>query len=178
MGFQWKDECRASDYFGELYQFAERLVLENKAYVDSLNPEEIREYRGTLTKPGKNSPYRDRTVEENLDLFRRMKAGEFAEGKHVLRLKIDMSSPNLNMRDPAIYRIRHTAHHETGDEWCIYPMYDFTHCISDSIEGITHSLCDLSFEDHRPLYDWILHELEMSCHPQQVEFSRLNLQYT
>ena len=178
LGFHWKHECRASDYFVELYQIAERLVLENKAYVDSLNPEEIREYRGTLTKPGKNSPYRDRPVEENLDLFRRMKAGEFAEGKHVLRLKIDMSSPNLNMRDPAIYRIRHAVHHETGDEWCIYPMYDFTHCISDSIEGITHSLCDVSFEDHRPLYDWILRELEMSCHPQQVEFSRLNLQYT
>ena len=178
LGFKWKRECRASDYFSQLYHFAEKLIIEGKAYVDSLNPEEIREYRGTLTQPGKNSPYRERSVEENLDLFKRMRAGEFSEEEHILRLKIDMSSPNLNMRDPAIYRIRHTDHHETGNEWCIYPMYDFTHCISDSIEGITHSLCDISFEDHRPLYDWVLDELEMPCHPQQVEFSRLNLQYT
>ena len=178
LGFHWEHECRASDYFLELYEFAEKLITGKKAYVDSLSPEEIREYRGTLTQAGKNSPYRDRSVEENLDLFRRMKEGEFAEEKHILRLKIDMSSPNINMRDPAIYRIRHTDHHETGSEWCIYPMYDYTHCISDSIEGITHSLCDIGFEDHRPLYDWVLDELEMPCHPQQVEFSRLNLQYT
>ena len=178
LGFSWQEERFASDYFDQLYSSAERLIEEEKAYVDSLSAEEIREYRGTLTEPGKDSPYRDRTVEENLDLFRRMKAGEFADGEHVLRLKIDMASPNINMRDPTIYRIRHVTHHQTGNEWCVYPMYDYTHCISDSLEGITHSLCDLSFEDHRPLYDWVLDELAMNAHPQQIEFSRLNLQYT
>lgn len=178
LGFQWKEERYASDYFPQLYEFAEQLIREGKAYVDSLSAEDIREYRGTLTEPGKDSPYRNRSVDENLDLFRRMKAGEFADGEHILRLKIDMASPNINMRDPAIYRIRHVEHHQTGNEWCIYPMYDYTHCVSDSLEGITHSLCDLSFEDHRPLYDWVLDELAMNCHPQQIEFSRLNLQYT
>ncbi len=178
LGFKWKEERYASDYFPQLYEFAEQLIKDGKAYVDSLTAEEIREYRGTLTEPGKNSPYRDRSVDENMDLFRRMKAGEFADGEHILRLKIDMASPNINMRDPAIYRIRHVEHHQTGNEWCIYPMYDYTHCLSDSLEGITHSLCDLSFEAHRPLYDWVLDELAMNCHPQQIEFSRLNLQYT
>lgn len=178
LGFDWKEERFASDYFEQLYQFAEQLIQEGKAYVDSLSADELREYRGTLTRPGKDSPYRSRTIEENLDLFRRMRAGEFGDGEHILRLKIDMSSPNINMRDPAIYRIRHIEHHQTGNEWCIYPMYDYTHCVSDSLEGITHSLCDLSFEDHRPLYDWVLDELAMNCHPQQIEFSRLNLQFT
>lgn len=178
LGFEWHEERNASDYFEQLYQFAERLINDGKAYVDSLGADELREYRGTLTEPGKDSPFRSRTVDENLDLFRRMRAGEFEDGEHILRLKIDMASPNINMRDPAIYRIRHVSHHQTGDDWCIYPMYDYTHCISDSLEGITHSLCDLSFEDHRPLYDWVLDELAMNCHPQQIEFSRLNLQYT
>jgi glutaminyl-tRNA synthetase len=178
LGFTWQEEKFASDYFEQLYHFAEQLINEGKAYVDSLNAEEIREYRGSLTVPGKNSPHRDRTPEENLALFRQMRAGEFADGEHVLRLKIDMASPNINMRDPTIYRIRHVTHHQTGDQWCIYPMYDYTHCISDSLEGITHSLCDLGFEDHRPLYDWVLDELAMNVHPQQIEFSRLNLQYT
>ncbi len=161
-----------------LYEFAEQLIKDGKAYVDSSSAEEIRERRGTLTSAGEESPDRERSIDENLDLFRRMKAGEFADGEHVLRLKIDMSSPNINMRDPAIYRIRHVEHHQTGDKWCIYPLYDYTHCISDSLEGITHSLCDLGFEDHRPLYDWVLDELKVNCHPQQIEFSRLNLQYT
>lgn len=178
LGFKWKEERYASEYFPQLYSFAEKLIEANKAYVDSLSADEIREYRGTLTEPGKDSPHRTRSIEENLDLFRRMRAGEFADGAHILRLKIDMASPNINMRDPAIYRIRHVTHHQTGDEWCVYPMYDYTHCISDSLEGITHSLCDLSFEAHRPLYDWVLEELAMNCHPQQIEFSRLNLQYT
>ncbi len=178
LGFEWQEERNASDYFEQLYQFAERLINDGKAYVDSLAADELREYRGTLTEPGKDSPFRSRTVDENLDMFRRMRAGEFEDGEHILRLKIDMASPNINMRDPAIYRIRHVSHHQTGDDWCIYPMYDYTHCISDSLEGITHSLCDLSFEDHRPLYDWVLDELAMNCHPQQIEFSRLNLQYT
>lgn len=178
LGFEWKEQRNASDYFEQLYQFAEQLIREDKAYVDSLSAEDLREYRGSLTEPGKNSPYRSRSIDENLDLFRRMRAGEFEDGAHILRLKIDMSSPNINMRDPAIYRIRHVHHHQTGDAWCIYPMYDYTHCLSDSLEGITHSLCDLSFEDHRPLYDWVLDELAMNCHPQQIEFSRLNLQYT
>jgi glutaminyl-tRNA synthetase len=178
LGFKWKEERFASDYFEQLYQFAEQLIKEGKAYVDSLPADELREYRGTLTRPGKDSPYRSRTIDENLDLFQRMRAGEFADGEHILRLKIDMSSPNINMRDPAIYRIRHVEHHQTGNKWCIYPMYDYTHCVSDSLEGITHSLCDLSFEDHRPLYDWVLDELAMNCHPQQIEFSRLNLQFT
>ncbi len=178
LGFEWQEEKHASDYFEQLYQFAERLIQESKAYVDSLSAEDLREYRGTLTQPGKESPFRSRSPEENLELFRRMREGEFGDGEHILRLKIDMASPNINMRDPAIYRIRHVTHHQTGDEWCIYPMYDYTHCLSDSLEGITHSLCDLSFEDHRPLYDWVLDELAMNCHPQQIEFSRLNLQYT
>ena len=178
LGFEWDEERYASDYFDELYDFAETLIKNEKAYVDSLSSEDIRKYRGTLKEVGQNSPYRDRTPEESLSLFRRMRAGEFSDGELVLRLKIDMSSPNINMRDPTIYRIRHAAHHQTGDKWCIYPMYDFTHCLSDSLEGITHSLCDLSFEDHRPLYDWVLDELKMSSHPQQIEFSRLNLQYT
>lgn len=178
LGFEWRELKNASDYFEQLYHFAEQLVSEGKAYVDSQTAEEIRTMRGSLTEPGKNSPHRDRSIEENLDLFRRMRAGEFADGEHVLRLKIDMASPNINMRDPAIYRIRHIEHHQTGNAWCIYPMYDYTHCISDSLEGITHSLCDLGFEDHRPLYDWVIDELAMNVHPQQIEFSRLNLQYT
>ena len=178
LGFSWQEERFASDYFEQLYELAEQLIKKGKAYVESLSADELREYRGTLTRQGKNSPFRARTVDENLDLFRRMRAGEFADGEHILRLKIDMSSPNINMRDPAIYRIRHIEHHQTGKEWCIYPMYDYTHCVSDSLEGITHSLCDLSFEDHRPLYDWVLNELVMNCHPQQIEFSRLNLQFT
>ena len=178
LGFEWKELHFASDYFDALYDFAEQLTSEGKAYVDSLSGDEIRDHRGTLTEPGKDSPHRNRSIEENLDLFRRMKAGEFADGAHVLRLKIDMASPNINMRDPVIYRIRHVSHHQTGDAWCIYPTYDYTHCLSDSLEGITHSLCDLGFEDHRPLYDWVLDELALNCHPQQIEFSRLNLQYT
>lgn len=178
LGFDWLEIRNASDYFEQLYHFAEQLIEKDLAYVDSLTAEEIREYRGSLKSPGKDSPYRNRTADENLDMFRRMRAGEFADGEHVLRLKIDMASPNINLRDPAIYRIRHVHHHQTGDAWCIYPLYDYTHCISDSLEGITHSLCDLGFEDHRPLYDWILDELKMNCHPQQIEFSRLNLQYT
>ncbi|MCY4532521.1 MAG: glutamine--tRNA ligase/YqeY domain fusion protein [Gammaproteobacteria bacterium] len=178
LGFEWQEEKYASDYFDQLYTFATQLIREGKAYIDSLTADEIREYRGTLKTPGINSPYRDRSVDENLGLFSRMKQGEFGDGEHVLRLKIDMSSPNINMRDPVIYRIRHISHHQTGDKWCIYPLYDYTHCISDSLEGITHSLCDLSFEDHRPLYDWVLDELAMNVHPQQIEFSRLNLQYT
>jgi glutaminyl-tRNA synthetase len=178
LGFQWREIRNASDYFEQLYQFAEQLIDSGKAYVDSLTAEQIREYRGTLTSPGKNSPFRHRSVEENLDMFRRMRAGEFADGEHVLRLKIDMASANINLRDPAIYRIRHVHHHQTGDQWCIYPLYDYTHCISDSLEGITHSLCDLGFEAHRPLYDWVLDNIKVDCHPQQIEFSRLNLQYT
>ncbi|HIG44274.1 MAG: glutamine--tRNA ligase/YqeY domain fusion protein [bacterium] len=178
LGFEWREVRNASDYFEQLYQFAENLIKQGKAYVDSSSAEEIRVNRGTLTSAGKESADRSRTIDENLDLFRRMRAGEFEDGAQVLRLKIDMASPNINMRDPAIYRILHTEHHQTGDTWCIYPLYDYTHCISDSLEGITHSLCDLSFEDHRPLYDWVLDELKMNCHPQQIEFSRLNLQYT
>ena len=179
LGFDWGDHLyHASDYFEQLYHYAEALMLKGSAYVDSLTADQIREYRGTLSSPGGNSPYRDRSVEENLDLFRRMRAGEFEDGTHVLRAKIDMASPNLNMRDPTIYRIRKASHHRTGDRWFIYPMYDFTHCLSDSIEGITHSLCTLEFEDHRPLYDWFLDELEVECHPQQIEFARLNLTYT
>jgi len=178
LGFQWLEVRNASDYFDQLYEFAEQLIVAGKAYVDSQTADQIRELRGTLTAPGRNSPFRDRTTDENLDLFRRMKAGEFPDGEHVLRLKIDMASPNINMRDPAIYRIRHVTHHQTGDKWCIYPLYDYTHCISDSLEGITHSLCDLGFEAHRPLYDWVLDNIQVNCHPQQIEFSRLNLQYT
>jgi glutaminyl-tRNA synthetase len=178
LGFDWGDrEFYASDYFDQLYEYAIQLIKKGKAYVDSLSAEEIREYRGTLTQPGKESPYRNRSVEENLDLFERMRAGEFDEGAHVLRAKIDMSSGNLNMRDPVMYRIKHVEHHQTGDEWCIYPMYDFAHGQCDSIEGITHSLCSLEYEDHRPLYDWFLDELGI-YHPQQIEFARLNLSYT
>jgi len=178
LGFDWQDRLfYASDYFEQLYEFALQLVRDGKAYVCDLNAGEIREYRGTLTKPGKNSPYRDRPVEENLDLFQRMRAGEFEDGSRVLRAKIDMASGNLNMRDPVIYRILRAEHHRTGNDWCIYPMYDFTHCLSDSIEGITHSICTLEFEDHRPLYDWFLDELNV-YHPQQIEFARLNLSHT
>ena len=168
----------ASDYYEQLFEYAKQLISDNKAYVCHLSADEIREYRGTLTEPGKASPYRDRTVEENLDLFDRMRAGEFDEGECLLRARIDMASPNMNMRDPAIYRIRKVAHHRTGNDWCIYPMYDYTHCISDALEGITHSLCTLEFEDHRPLYDWFLEQLSVPCHPQQIEFARLNLNYT
>jgi len=180
LGFSWGgQEYYASDYFEKLYNFALELINKGRAYVCELSAEEIREYRGTLTEPGKDSPYRDRSVAENLDLFQRMRAGEFADGSKLLRAKIDMASPNINLRDPAVYRIRHgVVHHQTGSEWCIYPMYDFTHCLSDSIEGITHSLCTLEFEDHRPLYDWYLDTLDLPCHPQQIEFSRLELQYT
>ena len=179
LGFDWEDRLfHASDYFERLYRFAEELIIKGKAYVDSLNAEQIREYRGTFSDPGRESPYRNRSGEENLDLFRRMRAGEFEDGKHLLRARIDMSSPNLNMRDPALYRIRHASHHRTGDSWCIYPLYDFTHGLSDALEGVTHSLCTLEFEDHRPLYDWILDELDVPCHPQQIEFARLNLSYT
>ncbi|MFH2012621.1 MAG: glutamine--tRNA ligase/YqeY domain fusion protein [Pseudomonadota bacterium] len=178
LGFDWEDRLYyASDYFDKLYQYAIQLIKKDKAYVCDLSPDEIRDYRGTLTEPGKGSPYRSRSVEENLDLFKRMRAGEFEEGSRVLRAKIDMSSPNLNMRDPVLYRIIKTEHHRTGNKWCIYPMYDYAHCISDSIEGITHSICTLEFEDHRPLYDWVLDQLEVDCHPQQIEFARLNLSY-
>jgi glutaminyl-tRNA synthetase len=179
LGFQWNGEVRwASDYFQQLYDYAEELTRRGLAYVCDLTPEETRQYRGTLTEAGRNSPYRDRSVEENLDLFRRMKAGEFPDGSRTLRAKIDMASPNINMRDPVIYRIKRAHHIRTGDAWCIYPMYDYTHCISDALEHITHSLCTLEFEDHRPLYDWVLDQLPVPCHPQQIEFSRLELHYT
>ena len=178
LGFEWVEEHNASDYFEALYDYAVKLIEAGKAYVCSLSANEIRSYRGTLTEPGTDSPYRDRSVEENLDLFRRMRAGEFEDGAHVLRLKIDMASGNMNLRDPSIYRIRHIAHHQTGDAWCVYPLYDYTHCISDALEHITHSLCDTGFEDHRPLYDWVLTQLDVPGNPQQIEFSRLNLQYT
>ena len=179
LGFGWGDGLyHASDYFEQLYQYAVQLVETGSAYVCSLTADEIREYRGTLTEPGKDSPYRNRSAEENLDLFQRMRAGEFEDGAHVLRAKIDMASPNLNMRDPTIYRIRRVRHHRSGDEWVVYPMYDFAHALSDSIEGITHSLCTLEFEDHRPLYDWVLDQLKVECHPRQIEFARLNLDYT
>ena len=178
LGFDWCDRLYyASDYYEQLYNYAVQLIEAGNAYVCSLSPDEIREYRGTLTRPGKDSPYRTRSIEENLDMFMRMKAGEFKDGSHVLRAKIDMASPNLNMRDPVIYRILRATHHRTGDKWCIYPMYDFAHCVSDSIEGITHSICTLEFEDHRPLYDWFLDKLGV-FHPQQIEFARLNLTYT
>jgi len=178
LGFDWGDRLfYASDYFEQLYEYAIQLVKEGKAYVDDFSAEEIRAYRGTLTEPGKESPYRNRTVEENLDLFERMHKGEFEDGSRVLRAKIDMGSPNLNMRDPVMYRILHAEHHRTGDKWCIYPTYDFTHGQSDSIEGITHSICTLEFEDHRPLYDWFLDQLNV-FHPQQIEFARLNLSHT
>ena len=178
LGFDWGDRLfYASDYFEQLYEYAVQLIKEGKAYVDSLSAEEIREYRGTLTKPGRESPYRNRSVEENLSLFERMRAGEFEDGTHVLRAKIDMASPNLNLRDPVMYRIIHATHHRTGNKWCIYPTYDFAHGQSDSIEGITHSICTLEFEDHRPLYDWFLDALKIH-HPRQIEFARLNLTYT
>ncbi len=178
LGFDWEDrEYYASDYFEQLYQWAIQLIQAGKAYVDDLSADEIREYRGTLTEPGKNSPYRDRSVEENLDLFERMKNGEFPEGARVLRAKIDMASPNMNLRDPVMYRILHAEHHRTGDQWCIYPMYDWAHGQSDSIEGITHSTCDLGYEIHRPLYDWFLDELGI-FHPRQIEYARLHLTYT
>jgi len=178
LGFDWGDRLYyASDYFEQLYQYAVQLIKKGKAYVCDLSPQEIREYRGTLTEPGSDSPYRNRSVEENLDLFERMRAGEFEDGSRTLRAKIDMTSGNINMRDPVIYRILHATHHRTGDKWCIYPMYDFAHCFSDSIEKITHSICTLEFEDHRPLYDWFLNELGI-YHPQQIEFARLNLSHT
>ena len=194
LGFTWNGEVRySSGYFDRLYNFAVQLIEKGLAYVDSLSPDEAREYRGTLTEPGKNSPDRDRPVEENLDLFTRMRTGEFEDGSYSLRAKIDMAAPNINMRDPVLYRIRHIAHHQTGDQWCIYPTYDYTHCISDAIENITHSLCTLEFEDHRPLYDWILQNLDLDSLrevsdlaeegvkyvlPQQTEFAKLKLNYT
>ncbi len=179
LGFDWQDRLtHASDYFVQIYAAAESLIEQGLAYVESLSAEEMREYRGTLTAPGKNSPHRDRSIEENLDLFRRMRAGEFADGEHVLRAKIDMESPNMNLRDPALYRIRHVSHQHTGDTWCIYPMYDFAHTMSDAFEGITHSLCTLEFRDHRPLYNWFLEHLKPEHLPRQIEFSRLNLAFT
>ena len=180
LGFEWGERAFfSSDYFEQLHDYAVELIKAGKAYVCDLNAEQVREYRGNLTQPGKDSPGRSRSVDENLDLFSRMRAGEFEDGAYVVRAKIDMASPNMNMRDPTLYRIRHgVVHHQTGEEWCIYPMYDFTHPISDALEGITHSLCTLEFEDHRPLYDWLLDNISIECHPQQIEFSRLNLEYT
>jgi glutaminyl-tRNA synthetase len=179
LGFDWQDRLYyASDYFEKLYEYAVQLIRDGKAYVDDLSPEQIREYRGTLTEPGKNSPYRDRPVEESLDLFARMRAGEFDEGQRILRAKIDMASGNINMRDPALFRIKKEAHYRTGTRWCIYPMYDFAHPISDALEGITHSLCSLEYEDHRPLYDWFLENLPVPARPVQIEFARLSLNYT
>ena len=178
LGFDWKAITHASDYFEEIYQYAQALIRDGKAYVCSLNAEQMRATRGTLTEPGENSPFRDRSIDENLDLFQRMRAGEFPDGTHVARLKIDMASPNLNMRDPVIYRIRHATHQRTGDTWCVYPMYDFTHGICDAIEHISHSLCTLEFADHRPLYDWVLDNIAINYHPPQIEFSRLGLEYT
>src|SRR5450755_2201844 len=177
LGFDWERLCYASDYFPQLYEWALQLIKNGKAYVDDLSADQIREHRGTLTEPGTDSPYRNRPVEENLDLFTRMRAGEFPDGSRVLRAKIDMASPNLNMRDPVMYRILHAEHHRTGSAWSIYPMYDFAHGQSDSIEGITHSICTLEFEDHRPLYDWYIDRLGIH-HPQQIEFDRLNITYT
>ncbi|MCX9558056.1 glutamine--tRNA ligase [Vibrio cholerae] len=179
LGFEWSGEvCYSSDYFDKLYEYAIELIQKGLAYVDELTPEQIREYRGTLTEPGKHSPYRDRSVEENLALFEKMRAGEFAEGQACLRAKIDMASSFIVMRDPVLYRVRFAEHHQTGDKWCIYPMYDFTHCISDALEGITHSICTLEFQDNRRLYDWVLDNITIPCHPRQYEFSRLNLEYT
>lgn len=178
LGFDWQDKLFfASDYFEQLYSFAEGMIRKGVAYVDSLTAEDMRRYRGTLTEPGKNSPYRDRSVEENLDLFRRMRAGEFPDGAQVLRAKIDMASPNINLRDPVLYRIRHAAHYRTGTAWCIYPAYDYAHPLSDAIEGITHSVCTLEFEDHRPLYDWVVEQAGTAHRPQQIEFARLNISY-
>lgn len=178
LGFDWEELHFASNYFEEMYNRAVLLIKNDKAYVDDLTAEQMREYRGTLTQPGKESPYRNRTVEENLDLFERMRKGEFKDGEKILRAKIDMASPNITMRDPAIYRIAHATHHNTGDKWCIYPMYDFAHPLEDAIEGITHSICTLEFEDHRPLYDWVIRECEMESQPKQIEFARLNLTNT
>ena len=178
LGYDWSKLLFASDYFEQLYKYAEQLIQEGYAYVCDLDAEQIRAYRGTLTEPGKDSPYRERSVDESLDLFKRMRDGEFKEGERVLRAKIDMASPNINMRDPTIYRIKHAHHHRTGDKWHIYPMYDYAHCISDAIEGISHSLCTLEFEDHRPLYDWYLDTLQTPVHPQQIEFARLSLDFT
>jgi len=178
LGFQWTELRHASDYFGQLYEFALHLIREGKAYVDDIDADQMREFRGTLTEPGIESPNRDRPIEDNLDLFERMKAGEFKDGAMVLRARIDMAASNINMRDPVIYRIRNAAHHRTGDTWHIYPMYDWAHGISDAIEGITHSLCTLEFEDHRPLYDWFLDNIPAPCHPRQIEFARGNIDYT
>ncbi len=178
LGFNWSELKHASDYFEKLYEYAVKLIKLNKAYVCSLDAEEIRRQRGTLTEPGIESPFRNRSIEENLDLFMRMRNGEFQEGEHVLRAKIDMASGNINMRDPVLYRIKYATHPRTQDKWCVYPMYDYTHCISDSLENITHSLCTLEFEDHRPLYDWVLNELKTASHPQQIEFARLSVEYT
>ena len=179
LGFEWGEHLYyASDYFDQLYTYAIQLILKGMAYVCDLSPDEVREYRGTLTEPGKDSPYRNRSVEENIELFERMHAGELPDGSRTLRAKIDMASPNINMRDPVMYRILHAEHHRTGDKWCVYPMYDYTHGLSDMIEGITHSICTLEFEDHRPLYDWFLDALRTPCHPQQIEFARLNITYT
>lgn len=179
LGFDWGENLfHASDYFDQLYEFAVQLIKLDKAYVCDLTPEQMREYRGTLTEPGKDSPGRSLSVDQNLELFEKMKRGEFKDGERVLRAKIDMASPNINLRDPVIYRVRHVEHPQTGKKWCIYPMYDYTHCLSDMIEGITHSICTLEFEDHRPLYDWVLETLQTPCHPQQIEFARLNLDYT
>ena len=179
LGFDWEGRLyHASDYFDTIYEYTVQLIKDGKAYVDDLTADEIREYRGTLTEPGRESPWRNRSVEENLELFERMKEGEFADGEKVLRAKIDMASPNFNLRDPVLYRIRHASHHRTGDKWCIYPMYDNTHAISDALEGITHSLCTLEFEDHRPLYDWVIENCPVPSRPRQIEFARLNLTYT
>ncbi len=179
LGFEWENRLWASDYFDEMYECAVKLIKDGKAYVCDLNADQIREYRGTLKEPGKESPYRSRTVEENLQLFEEMREGKYADGEKVLRAKIDMASPNMNMRDPVIYRIAHAEHHNTGDKWCIYPMYDFAHPIEDAIEGITHSICTLEFEDHRPLYDWVINEVgKWPAPPQQIEFARLNLTNT
>ena len=178
LGFEWQSNPFASDYFDQLYQFALDLIRQGKAYVDSQSADDMRANRGTLKEPGVDSPYRERSIDENLQLFEAMKNDEYADGEHVLRAKIDMQSPNINLRDPVLYRIRHVTHHNTGDKWCIYPLYDFTHGLSDAIEGVTHSLCTLEFEDHRPLYDWILDNLETPSRPAQIEFARLQLEYS
>jgi len=178
LGFEWANKHHASDYFEQLYNYAVQLIKQGDAYVDSLNAEQIRQYRGSLTEPGKESPDRSRSVEDNLALFAEMRNGDYADGQFILRAKIDMASPNISLRDPALYRIRRVHHQRTGDDWCLYPMYDFTHCLSDAIEGITHSLCTLEFEAHRPLYDWVLDKLQTPSHPQQIEFARLQLEYT
>ncbi|MBE9562524.1 MAG: glutamine--tRNA ligase, partial [Proteobacteria bacterium] len=178
LGYSWSELCHSSDYFDQLYEYAVQLIKLDVAYVCSLTGEEMRKYRGTLKEPGKNSPHRNRSIIKNLELFARMKAGEFVDGEYVLRAKIDMASANINLRDPIIYRIKHLPHQMTGNKWCVYPMYDFTHCLSDAIEGITHSLCTLEFADHRPLYNWFLDTLQTTNHPQQIEFARLSLNYT